>query len=1217
MLSLKSVSQSAIYRNPLQVSPILVARLDDVHLNELMGHLLPAQAYRCRCPDAYANANVDARDKGCDGWNARPAEADRWLGETETCWQFKAGRAGEPARLTGEVDKPIPRRTLEQGGRFVLVASGSGAGRRGVEDRLNALIDDANRAGLPSDKIAVYGSEHLARWCNQHPAVASRLTGARTGMWTFDRWERSDEHRIQYQASPKLASDLSMARSQIDYQADSDSNSVLHLHVQGQPGVGKTRFALELCREAPWRESVIYVRQAEDVRLAELIDDAAESPDIRLVVVADEAQPGRLEPLRESVGLADGRVRLITIGTSHTPDSSRISQISIEPLDPAAMRAVVNDWYPDMPWEHVNFVTEFAAGYMKLGRLTADAVSNEPSTTLPNLLARHEIRRVLDRLLGEGNRRALYVVAVLTRVGWTEDKQQEGQAIADHLDLNWHEVLYQVKEFHDSMGIAPRGGRYRYISPEPLAIYLAHEAWETYADQLKSLPESLPSESSKEAYYKRLESLASNPRASEYSRDQLQRFFFRIDDFVDAHAVRRWSALSASDPELAARSICQALAASSADDRRKISFAAVAVLVSRLARIASRSAGFHDAATALALLAEPENDTWRNGASREFLAKYHVSLGATALPYLERLIVLDELLRLRRTKLDRLVVGALGQVGNDSAGGVVMPASDQAPEPDWEPSSAELLDCVTAGIDRLRTIAAARDPELRADLFAAAKRVSWLLRYRDAGSSVATLFIELSEAWSELREPLRKQIAKVLRRDRENMPPEQRKHLDGLHARFEDPSLEGQVQQYVGPHEWERERTPDLVPLAAQLIEIPGVLTKEWNWLTSGQAGAAWELGEALAAADAAGRLADELPRLPGGGPDYRIVCGYIAAKRQILGDEWYERWAVSQFEREPQPIALLFEVMSRSGATDRLTRRTAQLVRSRAVAGAIVGRLKYADWTGISDAALQLLLQAMLESGHRETVVCILQHRIESSASDARRWQSLAMKLVLDLGLIRCREMPNHYWFKLATILVPDHPREISAAIFRAHAKRDRFESWMLRYEKEVVKVLLYCVVQAPSEVWEELRSYLWPVQEAMLFVIGFPTEVLERFPRSDVLKWIAECPGEQATQRAALLTPLTNKKSMSDDSLGARIIAQYGDDKMVRDAFLSHHVSGTFTGPGSHRYRELADTFSDIAKRTALPGLRSWANGSASVLSKMADQERLEEEEDALLLR
>ena len=1182
-----------------------------------MGHLLPAQAYHCDCPDAYANAEVDARDKGCDGWSARPAQADRWLGKTDTCWQFKAGRKGEPAQIADEVVKPIPYRTLQQGGRFVLVASGSPSGLSGVEERRDKLIESAQRAGLPTDNIEVYGSEQLAVWCNQHPAVASRLTGAPAGLWTVDRWERSEEHRIHYQASRKIESSLSLARSQVDFKDDGDSGNVLHLHIQGQPGVGKTRFALEVCRAAPWRESVIYVRQADDVRLAELIDSAAESPDIRLVVVADEAQPGRLEPLRDSVGLADGRVRLITIGPGHTPDRSRIPEVSIEPLEPAAMRAAVSDWYPDMPWEHVDFVTEFAAGYMKLGRLTAEAVAKEPSATLPDLLARHEIRRILDSLLGGGNRRALYVVAVLTHVGWTDDKQQEGRAIAEHLGLDWNDVREQVDRFHRSMGIVPRGGRYRYISPEPLAIYLAHDAWETYPDLLESLPESLPSESAKEAYFKRLAAIASNPHAKEFSRDQLRNFFFRIDDFVDVHTARRWSALSTSDPELAARALCEALAASSVEGRRNITFQALAVLVWRLARIASRSSGFHDAATALSLLAEPENETWGNGASSEFFAKYRVSLGATALPYLQRLVVLDELLKLRRTRMTKLVVGALGQVGNDSAGGVVMPSSDQVPEPDWEPSRAELLECITAGIDRLRSIAAQRDPELQADLFAAAKKVAWLLRYRDAGRYVATLFTELRIAYSDLREPLRKQIAAVLRRDKETMAPEQRKNLDELHARFEDPSLEGRVQQHVGPHRWERDAAPDFAALAADLIIAPRVLAKQWSWLTAGAAGAAWELGEALAAADTDGRLSEELARLPGGGPDQRLVCGYVAARRRVLGDDWYERWTIAQFERDPQPIALLFEVLSRCGATDKLICMTAQLLRSRQVDRTIVGRLKYADWTDSSDSALELLLQAMAETGHRETVVSVLQRRLESPTSDLSRWQSLAMELVLDLSLIRCREMPNHYWYKLATILVPDHPRAISAAIFWAHAKRDRSDPWMLRYEKEVVKVLHSCVDHAPGEVWQELRPHLWPLSEAMLFVIGFPTTVLERLPMQCVMEWIAESPGEQAVQRAALLASLTNKKSLDDETIAAHIIAQYGSDETVGDAFMSHHIAGTFAGPGSFHFRELADSFSRIAKHTVLPGLRSWADRSASVLRSMANQEQQEEEEHALLLR
>ena len=330
---------------------------------------------------------------------------------------------------------------------------------------------------------------------------------------------------MPHQPSPKIESALTERRRQLDFETEGDSKAIHHLHVEGHPGVGKTRFALELCREAPWRDTVIYVRQAEDHRLTELIDSVAEEPDVRLVVVADEAQPERLEPLRDSVERAAGRVRLVTIGSCRTPDPRRISPVTVEPLDAAAMRQVVRGWHPDMPLEHVEFVTRFADGYMRLARLTADAVADAPEATVPNLLDRQEISAFLKRLLGDGDHRALYVVAVLTQTGWSEDRQQEGQAIAEHLGLNWSDVRYLVEQFDRRMGIARRGGRYRYISPNPLGTYLAHEAWETYPDLLKSLPSILPSESAKEAYYRRLESLASNPAVSAYSRDQL-RFFF-------------------------------------------------------------------------------------------------------------------------------------------------------------------------------------------------------------------------------------------------------------------------------------------------------------------------------------------------------------------------------------------------------------------------------------------------------------------------------------------------------------------------------------------------------------------------------------------------------------------------------------------------------------------------------------------------------------------
>ena len=1208
------MSQSGIYRNALQVSETRIATLDTAELNELMRELLRAQAYRCGCSDTSVNTDTNASDAGCDGWSTQPETEDPWLGKTDTCWQFKAGKAGEPAKLGDEVQKPIPGRTLAQGGRFVVVASGSTSGKRGVDDRLRVLVDAARKERIPTNNIEVYGSEKLAEWCNEYPAVAARWAGVPAGLQRFDDWARNEVHQIGYQASPKVESDLSATRIRLDFQHEREGESVHHLHIRGQPGVGKTRFALELCRYAAWRHTVIYVRQADDIRLSELLDSAAERGNVRLMVVADEVQPERLEPSRDSIARANGRVRLITIGGCPSPDPSRIPELQIEPLDAGAMATVVSAWYAEMPPEHVNFVTRFADGYVRLGRLTADAVARAPSATVPDLLDQDAISTFLKRMLGDEDHRSLFVVAVLTQVGWKDDKEEEGTAIAEHLGLDWNHVRHHVEQFHSRMGIAPRGGRYRYISPNPLGMYLAHEAWETYPDLMQSLPGALPSEAAKESYYARLKELASNPYAQKFARDQL-RFFFRIDDFVALHSARRWSAFSASAPYAAARTVRRALSGSSLEDRRRITFRALGEIVWRLARVASRTTGFDDAATALALLAEAENESWGNGAASAFVAKYQVYLAGTALPYLRRLDTLDKLVDEGRPALVRLAIRALARVANDSSGTVVFPSSDQPPEPDWSPSSGrEHLQCIAAAVDRLRSIAAERDPVQQGALLAAAEELSQLLRDPDGVTSVGPFFSGLCEAYPELREPLRKQVADIIRRDKKKLPPEQRTTLEQLHARFVDPSLGGRLRQQVEPQPWERETEPDFTALAVELVAAPDMLAQHWSWLTSGQAGAAWQLGEALAMADAEGQLAGEMPRLRGSGRDLRVVCGYLSARRGTLGDGWYERWLVAQFEREPQPVALLLEVVWRCGVTDPLVTKVAELLRRQRLSPALVGQLTYGDWNGTSANVLGRLLRVMVDTGHGRTAISILQSRMEHTNAEIGRWRPLALVLATDLELIRCREMPNHYWQKVALMIVEDYPREIAGAILRAHAQRDESTLWSLKHERAVVDVLRSCIDHAPGGVWQELRAYLWPPHDGLQFGIGFPSDVLERLPMNAVLAWIAEPPSKQAPHRAALLARLTNKHGLADESLAARIIASYGDHEIVDEAFFSHHVSGAGAGRLSTRWQGLKHELQQVAGNTQLPGLRRWAHKSVAALEQMVSKQRQHEEEETL---
>lgn len=1201
----------SIYREALQVSPERIAVMSDEDLNVLMGQLLRAQAYKCGSPlnEIRVNTEGKAKDDGSDGWSAKPARADDWFGSTDTCWQFKAGSAGEPARLAGEVTKRIPKETLTSGGRFVVVASGSTNGKKGERARLAKLTSDAAAAKIPIEQIEVIGSERLTNWCNQHPAVAARWAGCPAGLWTLDDWSNSDEHQVPWQVSAKVQAELDTLRVDLDFA----TGTVHHLHIQGPPGVGKTRFALELCRGAAWCGAVIYIRQAADLRLSELIDGAAADTGVRLTVVADEVQPDQLQPLRDSIGRGSGRVRLITVGHSPSPDPTRIPARLVKPLDPEVMRKVIKGWYPAMPPEHVDFVVRFADGYVRLARLTADAVARDPTMDVRGLLNRDEIRAFLDRMLGTGDRRALYVVAVLTSVGWTEDKQEEGKAVAGHLGLEWNWVRPTVEDFHRRFGIAPRGGRYRYISPTPLGIHLAVEAWTTYPDLLNSLPGVLPSDGARDAYYERLQSMASNPQAREYGREQLA-LFFSVNEFIDARAVRQWSALSSADPDLATRNILRALSGASLEHRKRIKDDARRESVWTLVRLAWRSSSFHDAVKALALLAEAENETWANNASAEFVARFQIFLGGTAVPYLDRLSVLDELLTEGRPSLASLVVKALAQTGAHYASRMgSSPASDELPEREWQPrTEREHFECVETAIIKLSDIAKRGMDGIQSDLVAAAKGFSMMLRNSAMRGLVASFFDAVRGAYPEAREPLRRIIAGIIHRERkywQDISAEELEELEMLHARFEDTSLGARLLQHVGQNRWDREEQPDLKALAEELLSVPAVLAEYWPWLTSGDASDAWRLGEALATVDAKGDLAETLPSLPGGGRDLRLLCGYINARRQALGDEWYDGWVTSQFDRDPKPIALLFEVAWRCGATESVARMLTAILRSGQVSPQIVGQLQFGVWgEKLTADLLETVLRAMGDTGHRETAITILWHRMKANSAEIERWKPLALDFVTASELIRGELMVSFYWKEVANTIISEHPVEIATAIFREQADR-KSGTWFVEHS-DAASVLLACVEKDPIGVWQAMQPHLSSPASALMFSIGFPRGVLERMPAGDIGAWIAKQPQE----RAMIVAQLANKDMSTDATLASRILGEYGDNERVAGAFFSAYVSGSWWGPASAHWKQLADSLEGVAGRTALPKLRHWATNSAQSLRRMAERDRQREEEEDL---
>ena len=170
---LKSTVMPSSPRHPWSVDYEIIRNLTETRLVEVVRGLIIAEATAVGLDisKVVVNSEPKGADGGCDAWSPKPTTASPWLGDSETCWQLKAGTAGDPSRLKGEVTKPEPRKTLTAGGRFVVVTSSAVTGEPGKQARLKILRAEAKRKKLPDDRIEVF---HLVAQPVQHSLARIR-----------------------------------------------------------------------------------------------------------------------------------------------------------------------------------------------------------------------------------------------------------------------------------------------------------------------------------------------------------------------------------------------------------------------------------------------------------------------------------------------------------------------------------------------------------------------------------------------------------------------------------------------------------------------------------------------------------------------------------------------------------------------------------------------------------------------------------------------------------------------------------------------------------------------------------------------------------------------------------------------------------------------------------------------------------------------------------
>jgi hypothetical protein len=116
--------------------------------------------------------------------------------------------------------------------------------------------------------------------------------------------------------------------------------------------------------------------------------------------------------------------------------------------------------------------------------LLADDIVQQPSKTANDLINKDIIGSYVTRALPTSKELlACCVLALLPFFGYDEQPAAELGTLAEAFDLTVIDLRAAARDLADA-DLLSRQGRYRSVTPHPLALYLAARGWEEFHDQI-------------------------------------------------------------------------------------------------------------------------------------------------------------------------------------------------------------------------------------------------------------------------------------------------------------------------------------------------------------------------------------------------------------------------------------------------------------------------------------------------------------------------------------------------------------------------------------------------------------------------------------------------------------------------------------------------------------------------------------------------------------
>jgi hypothetical protein len=575
---------------------------------EFVNRLLAIEAALAPAASLQTNANENDPDGGVDSMiYGFPGTV--WIPPGDSVWQFKRGNL-DPGECREELRGARWARDLLAHGATYRLVIGVMLGPQNISRRKSALLEEASALGLPSNAALyeVLDANHLARWAELYPALAVTrgLGGPGHVASDFISWSDSIRHNGKWVQLPSRTGLVNQVQETLTATSFTDAR------IEGVSGLGKTRLVMEALRDHPLRSLVAYIPdegKADNDYLNHLLQH-----DRAAVLIIDECTGRRHEKIAEQVRVGS-QVRLVTIGEPSYA-AIRGPVISLTGASEPELVSVLTEYLPNLRIEALRVVADYAAGNVGYALWIGDQMLRRPEISPAELTQRETLDRfVSDRLPAGNDFLGAAILALFSRIGWDGEIANELAIVAENLEVGI-DVLRSAGLALEEAGLLTRQGRYRAVTPHPIAVFLARNAWVRYSEQI--VQSLLPALSDSMAY--NLFRRAADIGNFEPTRTAVRRLLFADGPFGSLQSLsgRRNAALLTELAIVAPDEVSEQLSGLilGADAAELGELTAIRRdLVWTLEKLAWHSWLFEDAADSLLKLALSENETWGNNAT--------------------------------------------------------------------------------------------------------------------------------------------------------------------------------------------------------------------------------------------------------------------------------------------------------------------------------------------------------------------------------------------------------------------------------------------------------------------------------------------------------------------------------------------------------------------------------------------------------------------------